>query len=590
MTGGSLGLRQSGSCGSLQLQAQNGGFQLQDLYLPRRSSKTCLAGYREKEKFLPATIRYLSRKKVAMLIFSVLTVLAFLTGFFTINKEDDFESFGLPFDARYLKNSYVAPWLLPGKGAFTYNSYSMTHKVFVCNDNTSWGSLYNASVMSDSSSSVTDFTNPCKDFAFPPPPPGDTRRIGPRPCPVCYVPVEQAIGRMPKFPSPSPVLHHITYFSEENSLKTKPNGGSEFGGYPSLKQRNESFEIKESMTVHCGFVKGCRPGYKTAFDIDVADLELLEQFHEVIVASAIFGNYDVIQQPRNIGEIAKRNVPFFMFVDEETETYLKNVSTLGSDKMVGLWRVIVVHNLPYTDSRRNGKVPKLLLHRLLPKTRYSVWIDGKLQLVVDPYQVLERFLWRQNATFAISRHYRRFDVFEEAEANKAGMKYDNTSIDRQIEFYKREGLTPYTTAKLPITSDVPEGCVIIREHIPITNLLSCLWFNEVDRFTSRDQLSFSTVRDKVAAKVNWSVDMFLDCERRNFVIQAYHRDILEQRAHLALSRPRAPKTRPRPLPHPPPTMSHEKGLPIKGVVRRGKDKRPSTRRRRRNPKTIGNFL
>ncbi|KAG6421344.1 hypothetical protein SASPL_117895 [Salvia splendens] len=588
MTGGSLGLRQSGSCGSLQLQAQNGGFQLQDLYLPRRSSKTCLAGYREKEKFLPATIRYLSRKKVAMLIFSVLTVLAFLTGFFTINKEDDFESFGLPFDARYLKNSYVAPWLLPGKGAFTYNSYSMTHKVFVCNDNTSWGSLYNASVMSDSSSSVTDFTNPCKDFAFPPPPPGDTRRIGPRPCPVCYVPVEQAIGRMPKFPSPSPVLHHITYFSEENSLKTKPNGGSEFGGYPSLKQRNESFEIKESMTVHCGFVKGCRPGYKTAFDIDVADLELLEQFHEVIVASAIFGkaayefkfkihefsfsgsrNYDVIQQPRNIGEIAKRNVPFFMFVDEETETYLKNV-------------------------------PKLLLHRLLPKTRYSVWIDGKLQLVVDPYQVLERFLWRQNATFAISRHYRRFDVFEEAEANKAGMKYDNTSIDRQIEFYKREGLTPYTTAKLPITSgmlvtslylyvsltyvsklmrtgpssDVPEGCVIIREHIPITNLLSCLWFNEVDRFTSRDQLSFSTVRDKVAAKVNWSVDMFLDCERRNFVIQAYHRDILEQRAHLALSRPRAPKTRPRPLPHPPPTMSHEKGLPIKGVVRRGKDKRP----------------
>ncbi|KAG6387321.1 hypothetical protein SASPL_152508 [Salvia splendens] len=558
MTGGSLGLRQSGSCGSLQLHAQNGGFQLQNLYLPHRSSKTCLNGYREKETFLPAAFRYLSRKKVAMLILSVFALLAFLTGFFTVNKEDDFESIGLPFDARYLKNSYVAPWLLPGKGAFTYNTTS------------------------DSSSSVTVFTNPCKNFAFPPPPPGDTRRIGPRPCPVCYVPMEQAIACMPKFPSPSPVLHRLTYFSEENSLKTQPNGGSEFGGYPSLKQRNESFEIKESMTVHCGFVKGCRPGYKTAFDIDVADLELLEQFHEVIVASAIFGNYDVIQQPSNIGEIAKRNVPFFMFIDEETETYMKNMSTLGSDKMVGLWRVIVVHNVPYTDSRRNGKVPKLLLHRLLPKTRYSIWIDGKLKLVVDPYQVLERFLWRHNATYAISRHYRRFDVFEEAEANKAGLKYDNTSIDRQIEFYKREGLTPYTTAKLPITSDVPEGCVIIREHVPITNLLSCLWFNEVDRFTSRDQLSFSTVRDKVAAKVNWGVNMFLDCERRNFVIQAYHRDLLEQRAHLALLRPRRPP--PRPLPHPP-TIPRDKGLPKKGVGRHGKAKRPGSRRRRRNPKT-----
>lgn len=67
--------------------------------------------------------------------------------------------------------------------------------------------------------------------------------------------------------------------------------------------------------------------------------------------------------------------------------------------------------------------------------------------------------------------------------------------------------------------DVPEGCVIIREHVPISNLFVCLWFNEVDRFTSRDQISFSTVRDKLWAKTNWTVNMFLDCERRNFVVQ-----------------------------------------------------------------------
>lgn len=63
-----------------------------------------------------------------------------------------------------------------------------------------------------------------------------------------------------------------------------------------------------------------------------------------------------------------------------------------------------------------------------------------------------RFLWRQNANFAISRHYRRFDVFVEAEANKAAGKYDNSSIDEQVDFYKKEGLTPYSEAKFPITS------------------------------------------------------------------------------------------------------------------------------------------
>lgn len=37
------------------------------------------------------------------------------------------------------------------------------------------------------------------------------------------------------------------------------------------------------------FVKGTKPGHKTGFDIDEDDLSELEQFHDVIVASAIFG-------------------------------------------------------------------------------------------------------------------------------------------------------------------------------------------------------------------------------------------------------------------------------------------------------------
>lgn len=63
-----------------------------------------------------------------------------------------------------------------------------------------------------------------------------------------------------------------------------------------------------------------------------------------------------------------------------------------------------------------------------------------------------RFLWRQNANFAISRHYKRYDVFVEAEANKAAGKYDNSTINEQIDFYIKEGLQPYSEAKFPITS------------------------------------------------------------------------------------------------------------------------------------------
>ncbi|XP_076948845.1 putative hexosyltransferase MUCI70 [Bidens hawaiensis] len=367
--------------------------------------------------------------------------------------------------------------------------------------------------------------NPCETFTLPPPP-ADKKKTGPRPCPVCYLPVKDAIALMPKSPSYSPVLHNLTYIHDESLIKTE-FGGSEFGGYPSLKQRYEAYDIKESMAVHCGFVRGDRPGRKSGFDISDSDLFLMDQCHGIVVASAIFGAYDLIQQPTNISETAKQNVCFFMFIDEETEKFMRNASNLDDSKKIGLWNVVVVYNLPYADPRRNGKVPKLLSHRLFPNARYSIWMDGKLKLVVDPYQILERFLWRENASFAISRHYKRFDVFLEAEANKAAAKYDNASIDFQIDFYKKEGLTPYTSAKLPIRSDVPEGCVVIKEHIPISNLFTCLWFNEVDRFTSRDQISFGIVRDKIRSKTNWTINMFWDCERRNFVLQGYHRDVLE---------------------------------------------------------------
>ena len=33
------------------------------------------------------------------------------------------------------------------------------------------------------------------------------------------------------------------------------------------------------------------------------------------------------------------------------------------------------------------------MHRLFPNARFSLWVDGKLELVVDPYQVLERYVW-----------------------------------------------------------------------------------------------------------------------------------------------------------------------------------------------------
>ena len=76
----------------------------------------------------------------------------------------------------------------------------------------------------------------------------------------------------------------------------------------------------------------------------------------MIFFSFLSGAFDDIQQPHNVSEYSKNTICFFMFVDEETEAYLKNNSGLNDRRKVGLWRIVVVHNLPYRDARRNGKV------------------------------------------------------------------------------------------------------------------------------------------------------------------------------------------------------------------------------------------
>ncbi|KAI3854238.1 hypothetical protein MKW98_024661 [Papaver atlanticum] len=586
MTGGSLGLR-TASYGSLQQQLQNGAF------LPihatplivRKNSKTLLSSYREKERFLSRICKFASRRRVGMLLVVVVSVLVFMSVLSTMCKDDDATTDS---ESQHMSSIPVQN-IIPER--ILINGEPSLNKIDKNRDKENYSvSPNNVSISGENKLPLpvlrTKFPveHPCDKFVLPSPPPRDRKRTGPRPCPVCYLPVDQAIARMPVAPSESPVLRNLTYVYEESPVRTEPFGGSDFGGYPSLMRRNDSFDIKESMNVHCGFVNGSKPGRQTGFDLQDADLIEMEQCYGVVVASAIFGNYDIIQQPKNISEAAKKNVCFYMFVDEETEASIRNTTTLGDGMKVGLWRLILVRNLPYADARRNGKVPKLLLHRIFPNSRFSLWVDGKLELVVDPYQILERFLWRKNATFAISRHYKRFDVIEEAEANKAAGKYENASIDFQIDFYKGEGLTPYTEAKLPITSDVPEGCVIIREHIPLTNLFTCLWFNEVDRFTSRDQLSFSSVRDKIMSKVNWGVDMFLDCERRNFVVQTYHRDVLEHMPPpiVAVKRPSVSTNEPRgKSSHVTITDRFVKSPTKRNPPKRGRERRSGSRRHRK---------
>ncbi|GMJ02179.1 hypothetical protein like AT4G09630 [Hibiscus trionum] len=306
-------------------------------------------------------------------------------------------------------------------------------------------------------------------------------------------------------------------------MEEKPEGEEQwiprFAGHQSLQEREESF-LARDQKINCGFVKGPQGYPSTGFDLAEDDVNYISRCH-IAVISCIFGNSDRLRTPagKMVTRSSRKNVCFVMFVDELTMQTLYSEGQTPDGGFIGLWKIVVVKNLPYDDMRRVGKIPKMLPHRLFPFARYSIWLDSKLRLQRDPLQLLDYFLWRKGHEYAISNHYDRHCVWEEVAQNKKLNKYNHTVIDEQFEFYQADGLKKFNASdpnKL-LPSNVPEGSFIVRAHTPMSNLFSCLWFNEVERFTPRDQLSFAYTYQKLR-RTNpdkpFYLNMFKDCERR----------------------------------------------------------------------------
>lgn len=321
----------------------------------------------------------------------------------------------------------------------------------------------------------------------------------------------------------------LQYREIDENISGEQSWEPRFAGHQSLEEREESY-LAHDQKINCGFVKGPKGYPSTGFDLGEDDSKYLSSCH-IAVSSCIFGNSDRLRVPtgRTVSTSSRKNVCFVMFMDEIT---LQTLSSEGHrpDTMgfIGLWKIVMVKNLPYNDMRRVGKIPKFLSHRLFPSARYSIWLDSKLRLQLDPMLILEYFLWRKGYEYAISNHYDRHCVWEEVAQNKKLNKFNHTIIDEQFSFYQADGLKRFNASdpdKL-LSSNVPEGSFIVRAHTPMSNLFSCLWFNEVERFTPRDQLSFAYTYQKLR-RTNPSkpfyLNMFKDCERRRIAKLFRHR-------------------------------------------------------------------
>ncbi|KAH9297627.1 hypothetical protein KI387_029309, partial [Taxus chinensis] len=274
-------------------------------------------------------------------------------------------------------------------------------------------------------------------------------------------------------------------FNENSSLKFLKieqgmNGSSSmrgnFGGNLAPENRKQYFNTSDRMEMPCGFVNYPSPGFR----VSAADREAMESCRGLVLISAIFGGYDRLRQPKRVRRITVEKVCFFMFVDNPS---LEKLTGYGIEpdesQKIGLWRIVLVEDLPYEEHVMNGLIPKYLPHRLFPNCMYTIWIDAKIQLAVDPLLMLENLLIKQNAKIALSRHPYNVHTMEEAIFTVRWRKWNKEAVRLQMEDYCAQGLQPWSSKKLPYITDVGDTALILRKQSIPAKVFSCLVFNEI---------------------------------------------------------------------------------------------------------------
>ncbi|KAK9164059.1 hypothetical protein Syun_004961 [Stephania yunnanensis] len=298
-----------------------------------------------------------------------------------------------------------------------------------------------------------------------------------------------------------------------------------FTGYQTLQERKQSFKVNETPTVHCGFYSD-----DGGFRISEEDKDFMKTC-AAVVSTCTFGGGDDLYQPIGMSEASLRKVCYVAFWDEVTLSMQEAAgTTIGKDHMIGKWRIVIVRDLPFADQRLNGKIPKMLSHRLFPQARYSIWVDSKSQFRRDPLGVLEALLWRTNSVLAISEHGARSSVYDEGKAVVKKHKATPEEVDVQLTQYRLDGFPD--DKRFNGKKALAEASIIVRENMPMTNLFMCLWFNEAVRFTSRDQMSFPYVLRQLNLK---NINMFPVCTRRDLVNSMGHKRKAKPLAYRDLS-------------------------------------------------------
>lgn len=191
---------------------------------------------------------------------------------------------------------------------------------------------------------------------------------------------------------------------------------------------------------------------------------------KLTVYTVVSGKYDIINRP--------------IFKDDKIDYYIFTDQELPKNSP---WKRITFKeaNIDNLTPLEQARYVKTHPHLFFADYDYSMFIDGNIQITCD-IKPLFYSLHEKNKTIAIHEHQCRDCIYDEAKAIYILGKAKFFDIHKQISNYKK--------ALFPEHYGLFETNVLIRKH----NDSICMkimedWWNQIEMFTKRDQLSFTYV-------------------------------------------------------------------------------------------------
>jgi hypothetical protein len=229
-----------------------------------------------------------------------------------------------------------------------------------------------------------------------------------------------------------------------------------------------------------------------------------------VIYTAIFGDKDKLRNP----VIIDKEFDYICFTDQSL-----------SSKIWKIKKLKIEDNL--TSVRMARKI-KILSHKYLSNYDYSIWVDGNILIKKKLSDLLYRLLKNHDiATFNHNYDSRgkRNCIYKEAEYilenNKSFFRDNSEIIKKQILYYKENNY--------PEDYGLASSSVIFRRHQK-NNIISFMqgWWQQLEMFSFRDQLSFNYVAWKNHLSINY---INFDVQKNRYFETKKHRQTIKGSLH-----------------------------------------------------------